>query len=143
MIRILKNRHLIRIPVFQSYKTLILLGFKLGNLAETKGLEPSTSCVTGRRSNQLSYASKAFFVFLSCHIRSREPSFRGGAGCSLWSQPSTFVVVPRVLGAGLTSARLVPRVLGEAGDLFSICLNYFHPSPTLPFKQGEGTANRK
>ena len=32
--------------------------------AETKGLEPSTSCVTGRRSNQLSYASKAFFVFL-------------------------------------------------------------------------------
>ncbi len=28
-------------PAFQSYKSLILLGFKLGNLAESEGFEPS------------------------------------------------------------------------------------------------------
>ena len=35
-------------------------------MAEWKGLEPSTSCVTGRRSNQLNYHSKAngdYFYF--------------------------------------------------------------------------------
>src|SRR5690606_22968707 len=34
-------------------------------VAEPKGLEPSTSCVTGRRSNQLNYDSKLSNNFLS------------------------------------------------------------------------------
>jgi hypothetical protein len=32
--------------------------FALGKLAGGTGLEPATSCVTGRRSNQLNYSSK-------------------------------------------------------------------------------------
>ena len=34
---------------------MLLTSFISGKLAGVKGLEPSASCVTGRRSNQLSY----------------------------------------------------------------------------------------
>ena len=34
-------------------------------MAEWKGLEPSTSCVTGRRSNQLNYHSITILLYYS------------------------------------------------------------------------------
>jgi hypothetical protein len=34
-------------------------------MATLKGLEPSTSCVTGRRSNQLSYSATLYFIGVS------------------------------------------------------------------------------
>ena len=43
----LKNRHLIKIPVFQSSKNIILSRFKVANLADPTGFEPAIFPVTG------------------------------------------------------------------------------------------------
>ena len=43
------------------------------NLATQKGLEPSTSAVTGRRSNQLSYCANSFVMVGTVGIEPTTP----------------------------------------------------------------------
>ncbi len=62
-------------------KRLALATFLLRKVARVTGLEPATSGVTGRHSNQLSYTRASFSVLRLCHLavfRLRPRAFRFG-----------------------------------------------------------------